>query len=123
MSDLLGVRSVNSRPPLFKEYLRNGNAQRCFSVCKILRDSSGEWDKELLVPLLSDRRPSNGYTHAVKPNANEPRLPIRVCDAAAETICAHRKDLTFEIVGLGEDLDQQIHRIQQQLNETAPSRK
>jgi hypothetical protein len=126
---LVGLRTFGGEKarPMFQEYLRGGRragyAQRCFSLCEALKETSGEWDQELLIPLLSDRRPADGYTHAVKPNAEEPRLPIRVCDAAAETLCAHRKDLKFEMVGSAKDLDQQIRRIQQRLSENAPSRK
>src|SRR5262249_31711401 len=107
-----------------REYLKGASAQRCFSVCEALEETKGEWDRAFLWPMLSDKRPADGYTHSVKPHADEPRLPIRVCDEAAEKISLHRKDVVFRMEGTKLDLDRQIRRIRKQLtiSPTLPKR-
>lgn len=101
--------------PLYREYLRRGGPQRYFSVCEALRQTKGEWDGDFLIPMLSDKRLSTGYTHPAKPNKEEPRLTIRVCDQAAEIIGSHRKDIKFQMVGTHEEIDRQINKIRKQL--------
>jgi hypothetical protein len=107
--------------PIYREYLRGGSAQRCGSVCEALKETHGEWDREFLVPLLSDKRESNTYSHGVIGPSGGPSLPIRVCDQAAAVLCAHRKDLKFEMIGSFAELDRQIRILQERLHE-APSR-
>jgi hypothetical protein len=98
--------------PLFRAYLeggrRTGYAQRCFSLCEVLKEASVSWDREMLLPLLRDRRVADGYSHPIKAGSNE-SVPMRVCDEAAEALCAHRKDITFTMTGTTRDLDRQIH--------------
>jgi hypothetical protein len=119
---LLALRQFGGEKarPLYREYLRGSRAQRCFSVCEALKETRGEWDQEFLWPMLSDKRPSKGYSHPVKRNADEPRRTIRVCDAAAEKISLHRKDVKFVMVGTEQELDHQIRQMRKRL--TALSR-
>ena len=46
---------------------------------------------------------------------NKPRLPIRVCDEAAITLCLNYPDLKFHQAGKHADLDKQIAVIRQAL--------
>jgi hypothetical protein len=101
----------------FQKYLEPGTVQRCRSTCHALRKVRGEWAAEVLAPLLADRRKANGWTYAVIPKQNEPRLPILICDEAAETIAAANKGMTFEMRGTRADLDRQINLIQMSLAE------
>jgi hypothetical protein len=104
--------------PLFRTYLKGGKpanyADRLDTVCQVLRETSGEWDRVLLVPLLGDRRPMSGYTHQIKWGSDK-FVPIRICDKVAEAICTHRKDIKFRMTGTASDLDQQIRRLQARL--------
>jgi hypothetical protein len=89
-------------------------------VCEALKETDGKWDREFLVPLLSDKRPSSTYSHPVTGRPEGPSLPIRVCDQAAAVLCAHRKDLKFERIGSFADLDRQIRTLQDRLQEALP---
>lgn len=96
----------------FQKYLDARTIQHCRSACHALREVRTEWAVELLAPLLDDRREAEGWTYASTPPENEPRLPIRICDEAAETIAAANKGLPFEMRGNHADLDRQIKVIQ-----------
>jgi hypothetical protein len=100
--------------PAFERYLRGASADRCHTVCLALREVGPDWDADLLAPLLADRR-TWGWTYAVEPGKNEPRLPIRVCDEAALTLSHNRPELTFAQAGSHAELDRQIAAVRQVL--------
>ncbi|MGC4045250.1 MAG: hypothetical protein QM758_15770 [Armatimonas sp.] len=111
---LIALRKIGGSRvlPLYRQYLRGASAQRCLSVCEALSNTEGNWDREFLWPMLADKRNSTGYSHPVNDRENARRLPIRVCDQAAEVIAKHRKDLAFTMVGTKKELDRQIGQIQ-----------
>ncbi len=100
--------------PAFGRYLENASAQRCHSAAGALKESTGDWSVPLLLPLLDDRRPVGDYDRQVAPDVNR-RLPIRVCDTAAETLSQLRPDLEFKMEGDFGKLDDQIKTIQERL--------
>ena len=102
--------------PLFRRYLTGASAQRCYTVCEILARTDGRWDREFLWPMLRDRRPYDGESHPVLAKADEPRIPVRVCDQAAWAISQNRQNLRFELVGTTRQLDGQIALLRQQLS-------
>jgi hypothetical protein len=85
----------------------------------VLEEVNRHWAIDLLVPLLDDKRPAEGWTYAVTPGQNEPRLPIRVCDEAATTIAKDFPKLTFKMAGQHEDLDRQILKMKDQVERHA----
>jgi hypothetical protein len=80
----------------------------------VLREVRVSWGKDLLHPILVDKR-TWGWTYAVKPGKNEPRRPIRVCDEAAVTLSRNHAELKFIQSGEHADLDKQIAAIRAQL--------
>ena len=110
----LGQRTPEKAKPAFDRYLKGGSAQRCHTVCLVLRKVKASWDRELLGPMLADTR-TWGWTYAVEPGKNEPRLPIRVCDEAAVTLSKNHPELKFTQAGEYADLDKQISVIREQL--------
>lgn len=92
---------------IFSRYLRGARPERCYTACLVLREVRVTWATRLLLPLLSDKR-TWGYNYAVEQGKNEPRLPIRVCDEAALTLCAIHPTLTFVQRGTHAALDVQI---------------
>jgi hypothetical protein len=100
-----------------QKYLEARTVQHCRSTCHALRVVRKEWAAELLAPLLDDRRESDGWTYAVNLTEKGPRLPIRICDEAAETIAGANKDLRFEMRGTHANLDRQIKVIRDTLTE------
>jgi hypothetical protein len=101
--------------PAFRQYLGVPSVQRRHSMCKALRELRGAWTVELLVPLLIDKRPLDRWTYSVYPGKEEPSLPIRVCDEAAETINLRRPDLPFRMAGTHADLDRQITAMRERI--------
>jgi len=114
----LDRRVPKSAKVAFQLYLRDARAQRCHTVCEVLKETKPAWAIELLRPLLRDKRPVGGYSHPVSNADSNASLPIRVCDAAAETLSKNESKLKFSIVGTNEDLDRQIQVIQQELEQT-----
>jgi hypothetical protein len=100
--------------PVFERYLKDASAQRCHTVCLVLREVKVGWDIDLLRPLLNDKR-TCGWTYAVEPGKNEPRQAIRVCDEAAVTLAHSHGELKFAQAGNHADLDKQITVMQDQL--------
>ncbi len=84
-------------------------------MCRVLAKVHGEWSIDLLSPLLLDTRPAEGWTYAVVPGKNEPRLPIRICDEAAETISKNFPRLTFKMAGTHKELDQQVQVMRERI--------
>lgn len=103
--------------PIFQKYLDVRSVVHCRAICHSLRKVRTEWAAELLKPLLADQRQADGWTYAVNPNQNDPRLPIRICDEAAETITLADKRLHFNMRGTHADLDRQIKILQEVLRD------
>lgn len=101
--------------PAFERYMQNARMQRRRSMCRVLAKVRGDWSIDLLAPLLQDTRPAEGWTYAVVPGQNEPRLPIRICDEAAQTIAQNFPRLAFKMAGEHKDLDRQIEVIRDQI--------
>jgi hypothetical protein len=101
--------------PLFRRYLEDAGAMRCYTMCKVLQVTKKEWASELLAPLLADRRAVAGYTHLASRTNRNNTVPIRVCDAAAQTLSQHYPELMFEMIGTDQELDRQIQVIRAQL--------
>jgi hypothetical protein len=95
----------------FRKYLKPRTLLRCRALCHALRETRPEWAAELLGPLLSDRR-DTGWQYGAYAGQ---RLPIRVCDEAAQTIALTNPALKFEMRGKHEQLDQQIEAIRRQI--------
>jgi hypothetical protein len=110
----LGQRTPKTAKAVFDRYLRGASAQRCHTVCLVLREVKPSWDADLLDPLLTDTR-TWGWTYAVEAGKNEPRLPIRVCDEAAVTLSRNHPNLTFTQTGEHASLDKQIAAIRETL--------
>lgn len=113
----LGENGGDQAKPEFARYLNPRSVQRCRTMCHVLRQTRGEWAIELLTPLLNDKRNVGGSSYPVTPGQNKPRLPIRVCDEAAETICARNPAVSFQQQGDHENLDRQIERIRNWIDE------
>lgn len=106
----LGQRTPKTARAVFERYLRDASAQRCHTVCLVLRELRLAWDTEMLRPLLDDSR-TWGWTYAVEPDKNEPRRLIRVCDEAAVTLSRNHPELKFTLAGEHADLNKQIAAI------------
>ena len=111
----MGEQCGNNARPTYEHYMKNASLQRRRSMCRVLDEVHGDWSVALLGPLLVDKRPAEGWTYAVVAGQNDPRLPIRVCDEAADTIARNFPQLKFEMVGQHEDLDRQIQKMREQI--------
>jgi hypothetical protein len=114
----LGKRAPDAAKPVFQGYLRGDNRQRRRSVCEALGKLKVSWDTELLAPLLEDQRESVGtYYVALGGGIVEsgPQRPVRICDAAADTLSRNHPELKFTLRGQQADLDKQIAAIREQL--------
>src|SRR4051812_25560747 len=85
----LAGRLGKDAAPAFDRYLKGGNAQRGHSAASALREFRGDWCVRILRRLLDIDRPTDGYTYAVRREDQDTRLPIRVCDVAAEVTAEH----------------------------------
>jgi hypothetical protein len=101
--------------PSFEQFMQHASLQGRHNMCLVLQDVSGHWSVDLLGPLLEDTRLTEGWTYAVIPGGDQPRLPIRICDAAAETISKNFPKLSFTMAGQYEDLDRQIQKMRDQI--------
>ena len=108
--------------PLFETYLKGAGPLRRFTVCQAILESKANWCVDLLTSLLDDKRPVGGYNHAAAGGDQEWRVPIRVCDAAAQSLSSVRRELKFTMVGTEKDLDRQIQVIRQQLSRAQSGR-
>jgi hypothetical protein len=112
----IGERFPDKSAAVFREYARNGSAQRRLTLCRVLRERwAARLAIELLTPLLSDKAQAGNETYRASPNSYEPQLPVRICDEAAQTLAAHRQDIHFKLEGSHKDLDDQLERIRQAL--------
>ncbi len=100
--------------PVYEKFVK-GSIQQRNTVCHALREARPAWGCHVLSPLLDDKRDTRWGTYGVNPPANEPRLPIRVCDLAAQTMSGLKPELWFELRGTHEDLDGAIEGIKTQL--------
>jgi hypothetical protein len=99
----LANRLGKDAAPVFERYLKNANALRCYTAAQALKRARGDWCIDILYRMLDDHRPINGHnTHWAWV------IPLRVCDAAAETMSLHRPELTFSLEGEYKKLDEQI---------------
>jgi hypothetical protein len=107
----LAERLGEDAAPAIARYLKNASAQRCHSAAAALQMTEGNWCVPILTGLLADKRPVGGYLYAIRHSDQDNRLPIRVCDVAAEALHAHRPELEFTLEGEYKDLDTQIEVI------------
>jgi hypothetical protein len=116
----LGEQAPDAAKDTFQRYLKVDNLQRRRTVCRVLEKVKMPWDVELLAPLLEDKRESIGQYRVEDPKPGEfimdgPWLPVRICDAAADTLCRNHPELKFTHRGQHADLDKQIAAMQEQL--------
>lgn len=111
----LGQQFGPKARPVFEHYMQNASLQRRRSMCKVLANVRGDWSVDLPEPLLEDSRLADGWDYSVIPGQNEPRLPIRICDEAAETISQNFPKLSFKMAGQHIDLDRQIQKMRDQI--------
>lgn len=111
----LAEQAPGTAKAVCQRYLRGSNPQRCWTVCGVLEKVKLPWDIELLGPLLEDQRESDGtyLVEEARPGQftlipDGPRLPLRVCDAAARTLSRNHPELKFTLRGQHADLDKQI---------------
>lgn len=113
----LAKRTGSDAAPIFDAYLQGASPQRGHSAAEALQHAKGEWCIPILLHLLRDKRPTDGYTYAVDASdQNSTRLPIRVCDAAAETLQVHHPELKFSLEGSHKELDEKIIAIREKLS-------
>jgi hypothetical protein len=105
----------------FQSYLKPGTLDHRRAVIHALRESWSPWAIRLLSPLLEDKE-DTGWNYAINPQENEPRLPIRVCDEAAETIAMQSKEFKFVMEGSHEKLDRQIKVMRRKIAEMKVSK-
>jgi len=117
----LGDRFPARAEGMFQNYLKSGTIERRRAVAFALRKTCGHLAVRLLTPLLEDKR-DFGWSYTVRPNEDGPRLPIRVCDEAAETIAINSKSLRFVMEGSHENLDRQIAVMQHKIVEMNKSK-
>jgi WD40 repeat protein len=97
----------------FIRYLKKDSLQRRWTMCRVLRETRGEWGIELLGPLLTDRRIGVFGGFWVVPELCFENL--RLCDEAAITLNQSNPRLQFRPRGKYRYLDRQIEAIRQQL--------
>ncbi len=112
----LGELCRTNAKPAFLAYLQTDTLQRRRTMCRVLRETRGEWSIELLAPFLLDTRSANGWTYRVVPGQDEPRQQIRICDEAAETIAQNFRRLGFKMEGDHAQLDKQIAQMRNQIS-------
>ncbi|AWM36925.1 hypothetical protein GobsT_52010 [Gemmata obscuriglobus] len=108
-------RTPDTTKAVVQGYLRGAGVQRRLTVCLIFEKVKVPWGTEILAPLLDDNRDTDWGSYPVDPSENEPRLPIRICDAAADTLSHNHPELKFTLRGQHADLDKQIAVMREQL--------
>jgi hypothetical protein len=94
-----------------QQFMNEASALRCYTVTQLFRNVRGDWCVEILVSLLDDQRPVSRYTLPIDSTDQDNRLPIRVCDAAAQALQQQRPELRYVMQGTHEQLDAQIDAI------------
>ncbi|MCW3055249.1 MAG: hypothetical protein JWN14_4419 [Chthonomonadales bacterium] len=98
----------------FHTFLRPPNLNRTLSAIYALQEIHFNGAVDILAPLLADKR-NCALDYSVKPHTKEPRLPIRVCDEAADTLAMLDKNLTFHMEGTHAHLDAQIRAMRSKI--------
>jgi hypothetical protein len=111
---VLGQRTPETAKPIFQGYLKSASADRCHTMCVVLRRIEVDFDTELLTPLLTDKR-DWGWKYDADIGDVSPRLEIRVCDEAAITLSHNHPEFKFVRRGTHADLDRQIAVIREQI--------
>ncbi len=86
---MIGERFPNEAKTVFQSFLAPGSANRAGTMCKVLLHAH-PLSKELLAPLLDDKRELTGFT-----------IRMRVCDRAAEAISYTSKDKNSALIPSG----------------------
>lgn len=107
-----GTYGGDAAKAVFTEYLASNTVDRITMVARLLRRMRQEWASELLRGSLQDKRESR-RRYEVNPGENEDLLPIRVCDAVAETLALAVDGVEFSMEGTHADLDAQIETIKE----------
>ncbi len=108
----LGKSGTTDCKTAFQHFLSHNTVHCCLTMCYALREVRGEWAVELLETLLSDRRKADGLEYNV---STKRRLPIRICDEAADSIARNDHHLRFAFKGTHKNLDRQIQMMQRQI--------
>jgi hypothetical protein len=95
--------------------MAGGSLSQRRSACMALKEARAAFGVEVLVPLLDDQQPCQGWTYPEIEGQNQPRHPIRVCDEAATAMTSIDPALGFKMVGTHADLDAEIQRIRETL--------
>jgi hypothetical protein len=111
----LGQRAGKLAKPAFLRYMRDASLQRRWTMCHVLRETNGEWAIEFLSPMLADKSTGYAGVYAVILHQWEATLPVRLCDAAADTLSFLHPELKFEMAGEHRDLDRQIDGMRKQI--------
>lgn len=106
----LGVRTPDTVKPIYQAYLKNANAERCYTMCRVLQRVEVDFDVELLAPMLSDDR-STGWAVG-KPDED---TKIRVCDGAALALSRHHPEFKFTDDASQKERAKQIALIREQI--------
>ena len=85
--EMIGKRFPSKAKGVFENYLATGSAERAEAMCRVLWSGS-PFSKELLAPLLDDKRKLDGYS-----------VPMRVCDMAAQAISHTTEEIEFDSEG------------------------
>ncbi len=105
--------------PLIDSYLRKATLQRSWTVCDVLMDSKSVWAKELLIPLLVDKRQAEfpkSWSGTYKDfRFSGQQITLRLCDKAAWALSELDPDLKFKYSSRPEELDAQIEVMRKKL--------
>lgn len=105
---MIGQRFPSEAKWVYQSFLSIGSANRAETMCRVLWYGN-PLSKELLAPLLDDRRELAGFSR-----------PMRVCDRAAQAISHTSKEIRFESEGSLKNRDAQIEKLKQFCTSGAP---
>jgi hypothetical protein len=100
--------------PVYEEFVK-GCMHRRRTVCHAVQETKPAWGCEVLLPLLDDKQNADWWNYGVVPGQDEPRLPIRVSDEAADAINAIRPEFNFAMQGTHAELDAAEAKMKQSL--------
>jgi hypothetical protein len=105
--------------PALERYLRESSLQRSWTVFLVLGNTKSEWGKDLVIPMLTDKREGRfaygPMRYSKVPNSLKLDRVTRLCDQAASTLSKLDPEIKFDLAGDREDLDRQIAVIEEQL--------
>jgi hypothetical protein len=93
--------------PTFRKFMAKATPSELGLLAGSLSKTRGQWPIAMLKPLLDDKRPTSRNYYVRDPNWNGPRpgpstvddgylrIPVRVCDAAAESLSEILRDKQF----------------------------